>query len=167
MDPHRKDVRSHGGADGASAFRERERSVAEFVRILLEKNSDLINLLMEETKAFANGRLKRFNSKELETLRQEVSAAELDEQINQIRIYLEAYSETFGELPDLPREALRSLVTVDRNAPEKELLQIESLLLSRLRERFGNFDESTLVLFLVKHLMERDRLRHLFNLLSP
>jgi len=83
-----------------------------------------------------------------------LSSAEADRQIRGIEAYLQERAMPVEELPELPREALRQLIAVRKNASVEEALAIQDTLLSNLHRQYGNFDEANLVLFLVKYLLQ-------------
>jgi len=77
----------------------------------------------------------------------------VDEQIKTIAAYIREREDSFESLPELPREALRSFVTIRKYVATEELVRIEERILAGLRKRFGPFDENALVTFLVKYLL--------------
>lgn len=127
----------------------------------------------------AQGMLQRLSSRELATLSEELpdifseeqlktiatrlnrqeaiherpSALAIDEQIKTIAAYIREREESFSQLPVLPREALRQLIMIRKYASTEEVMQLEDRILGNLRKQFGAFDQSGLVMFLVKYLL--------------
>jgi len=77
----------------------------------------------------------------------------LDEHIRTIAAYFHETEDSLSQLPALAREALRQLVVIRKYLPPQEIARIEERILAGLRKRFGPFDESALVMFLVKFLL--------------
>ena len=77
----------------------------------------------------------------------------VDEQIKNITAYIRAHEDSIQELPQLPREALRMLVTLRKYLRPEEIVRIEDRIFESLRKKYGRFDEGALVMFLVKYLL--------------
>lgn len=88
-----------------------------------------------------------------ESLSFEESPELVDEQIKNITAYIRAHEDSFQELPQLPREALRMLVTLRKYLHPEEIVRIEDRIFESLRKKYGWFDESALIMFLVKYLL--------------
>ena len=77
----------------------------------------------------------------------------IDEQIKTIAAYIRERENSFNQLPVLPREALRQLIMIRKYASTEEVMQLQDRIMNNLQKQFGPFDESGLVMFLVKYLL--------------
>jgi len=77
----------------------------------------------------------------------------IDEQIKTIAAYIREREDSFNQLPVLPREALRQLLMIRKYASTEEVVQLQDKIMHNLQKHFGPFDESALVMFLVKYLL--------------
>lgn len=77
----------------------------------------------------------------------------LDDHIRTIAAYFHETENSLHQLPALAREALRQLVVIRKYLPAEEIVRIEERILAGLRKKFGPFNESALVMFLVKFLL--------------
>lgn len=77
----------------------------------------------------------------------------LDDHIRTIAAYFHETEDSLNQLPALAREALRQLVIIRKYLPAEEIARIEERILAGLRKKFGPFNESALVMFLVKFLL--------------
>ncbi len=83
----------------------------------------------------------------------EASPELVDENIKAIAAYMREREEAWDDLPPLAREALRKFVTIRKYVPPEDMVRLEERIFAGLRRKFGPFNESGLVMFLVKYLL--------------
>ncbi|MCX8042699.1 MAG: hypothetical protein N3B18_01070 [Desulfobacterota bacterium] len=83
----------------------------------------------------------------------ELSSALMDEHIKTLAAYNRLHDDSCNDLPEIAREALRQFVILKKYLPTDEIAKLEAKVFAALRKRFGPFDESGLVMFLVKYLL--------------
>ncbi|MEI6126757.1 MAG: hypothetical protein WCQ99_09430 [Pseudomonadota bacterium] len=116
---------------------------------------ELKNMLNELPQVFHDEHIQKIITRFEENNGESYAAvqSDIDEQIKGIAAFLKGREETLHELPELPREALKQLLALRRSASVEEVMQIQEKILHSLRQRYGDFDEGNLVLFLVKYLL--------------